>query len=463
MTSFQADSQYEGVMKIDRILGLHSEMTPDLEIEFEDRTSEWINKTFQTGLIIISAVMWIICLTYLAYGFNRSILVLALGCQVLMAYGYFTTCLKGAARRVVNIMTPVFPVAYIFGFMSYYVPQLPKESLIFQSQAWIIWVVMLIYAIERLSPILAAFSAVLASSVYFYLRFKVPQLQDAPYLQVAVQLIVANLTGFIIVVDHTRKARSQFKLKKELEAERVSSDKLLRNVLPTAIVAELKSQEATIAQNYENVTVLFADLVGFTKTAATMDSKLLVKLLDELFSRFDALAEQHGIEKIKTIGDAYMAAAGCPESDPKHAVRMTHYALELDGVIQRFNGDFGTTFALKVGLSSGAVIGGVIGKKRISFDLWGDVVNLASRIEAVASSGEVMVSESTAKLINQNFDLNPGKIVDLKGKGPTLVFSVKRVDQAPTVAAVDHPILVPVPPKIDHASRVNATKPSTVE
>ncbi len=450
-------------MKIDRILGLHSEMTPDLEIEFEDRTSEWINKTFQTGLIIISAAMWIICLTYLAYGFNSSILVLALGCQALMAYGYFTTCLKGAARRVVNKMTPVFPVAYIFGFMSYYVPQLPLDSLIFQSQAWIVWVVMLIYAIERLSPSLAACSAVLTSSVYFYMRFKIPQLQNAPYLQVAVQLIVANLTGFIIVVDHTRKARSQFKLKKELEAERASSDKLLKNVLPVPIVGELKSNVSIIAHNYENVTVLFADLVGFTKTAATMDSKVLVKLLDELFSRFDALAEQHGIEKIKTIGDAYMAAAGCPESDPKHAIRMTQYALELDGVVKRFNGDFGTEFAIKIGLSSGAVIGGVIGKKRISFDLWGDVVNLASRIESICSSGDVMVSEATAKLIKQDFDLTPGRTVDLKGKGPTLVFSVKRVEQAPAVAAVDHLVLIPAPPKIDHASRVTATKPSTVE
>lgn len=450
-------------MKIDRILGLHSELTPALEIEFEDRTSEWINKTFQTGLLLISAAMWIICLTYLAYGFNSSILGLALGCQILMAYGYFTTCLKGAARRAVNKLTPIFPVAYIYGFMAYYVPSLPKESLIFQSQAWIIWVVMLIYAIERLSPILAACSAVLASAVYFHLRFKIPQLQDAPYLQVAVQLLVANMTGFMIVVDHTRKARSQFKLKKELEAERASSDKLLKNVLPLAIVDELKSQEATIAQNYENVTVLFADLVGFTKTTATMDSKVLVKLLDELFSRFDALAEQHGIEKIKTIGDAYMAAAGCPESDPKHAVRMTQYALELEGVVQRFNGDFGTGFAIKVGLSSGAVIGGVIGKKRISFDLWGDVVNLASRIESIAGSGDVMVSESTAKLIKETFDLTPGRIVDLKGKGPTLVFSVKRGDQTSQTISQDQPVLVSIPPQVEQSNRVTETNPSTQE
>lgn len=450
-------------MKIDKIFGLYSELPPALEIEFEDRTSDWINKTFRTGLIVVSAFMWIICLIYFVQGFSTSIFGLALGCQILLTYGYMTTFLKGSARRAANKMTAVFPLAYIYGFMTYYVPYLPADSLIFQSQAWIVWVVMLIYAIERLSPSLALCTGALTSAVYFYLRFKIPQFQEAPYLQVVAQLLATNLAGFFITADHVRNARRQFKLEKELEAERLSADKLLKNVLPVPIVAELKSQGSTIAHNYENVTVLFADLVGFTKTTATMDSKVLVKLLDELFSRFDALAEQHGIEKIKTIGDAYMAAAGCPESDPKHAVRMSQYALELDGVVQRFNGDFGTTFALKVGLSSGAVIGGVIGKKRISFDLWGDVVNLASRIESICSSGDVMVSESTAKLIKEAFNLTPGRIVDLKGKGPTLVFSIIRGDQAPREIAQDQPIIVAVPPKIDQSSRIAETKPRTQE
>jgi class 3 adenylate cyclase len=447
-------------MKIDRIFGLYSELPPALEIEFEDRTSAWINKTFRTGLIAVSAFMWIICFTYFAYGFSGSILGLALGCQVLMAYGYATTFFTGAARRNLNKMTAVFPIAYVYGFMTYYVPHLPADSLIFQSQAWIVWVTMLIYAIERLSPSLAACTGILTCTIYFHLRFKIPQFQEAPYLQVVAQLFAANLTGFFIATDHVRNARRQFKLEKELELERSSSDKLLKNVLPIPIVSELKSQESTIAHNYENVTVLFADLVGFTKTAATMDSKVLVKLLDELFSRFDALAEQHGIEKIKTIGDAYMAAAGCPESDPKHAVRMTQYALELEGVVQRFNGDFGTTFALKVGLSSGAVIGGVIGKKRISFDLWGDVVNLASRIESIASSGDVLISESTAKLIKSTFALTPGRIVDLKGKGPTLVFSVMRGDQASHKIVQDQPVIVSVPHNIEQSNRAAETKPS---
>jgi class 3 adenylate cyclase len=129
-------------------------------------------------------------------------------------------------------------------------------------------------------------------------------------------------------------------------------------------------------------------------------------------------------------------------------------------VVQRFIGDFGTSFAIKVGLSSGAVIGGVIGKKRISFDLWGDVVNLASRIESIASSGDVLVSESTAKLIKPTFDLTPGRIVDLKGKGPTLVFSVMRGYQASHKIAQDQPVIVSVPHKIEQSNRVAETKPS---
>ncbi|MEI6833649.1 MAG: adenylate/guanylate cyclase domain-containing protein [bacterium] len=413
-------------MKLEKFLGLQSELSPELEIEFEERTSKWINKTFRAGLLIISATTWMVCLLYQSYGLGGSIIQLAIACQILLAYGYMTTFFEGATRRVINKTTAVFPIAYVYGFMTYYVPSLPSDSLVFQSQGWIVWVIMLIYAIERLSPLLAAISGILTSLLYFYLRFKIPQFQEVPYIQVAAQLLAANLTGFFIVKDHTANARRQFKLERELEAERSSSDKLLKNVLPVSIVGELKSKSLTVAHNYESVTVLFADLVDFTKTAATMNSQALVKLLDELFSRFDALAEQHGVEKIKTIGDAYMAAAGCPEADSQHAVRMTQFALDLDGVVQRFNSDFATAFKLKVGLSSGAVIGGVIGTKRISFDLWGDVVNLASRIESVAVSGEVLVSESTAQLIQGIYELSPSRVIDLKGKGPTNVYSLLR-------------------------------------
>ena len=422
-------------MKLNRMFGLQTLLTPDLEREFEERTCEWINKTFRTGIFIISAIMWATCFTYFAKGFDASVLKLAVACQVLLVYGYFTTLFKGPTRRVLNRMTFVFPVAYIYGFMTYYVPHLPAESLVFQSQAWIVWVIMLIYTVERILPMIAVFTAVVTSLLYFYLRFKIPQFQDVPYIQVVAQILIANITGFFIVSDHTSNARRQFKLEKELEAERASSDKLLKNVLPVSIVDELKLKSATVAHTYENVTVLFADLVDFTKTAANMDSQTLVKLLDELFSRFDSLADSHKVEKIKTIGDAYMAVAGCPNSDNQHAARMAQFALELDDVIQRFNADFATTFKLKVGLNSGPVIGGVIGKKRISFDLWGDVVNLASRIESVASSGDVLISENTAKIIGGTFELSPGRIVDLKGKGPTMVYSIIRRERHPSLPA----------------------------
>lgn len=417
---------FGGSMNIAKILGLKSELSPELEIEFEERTGHWIDKTFRKGLFFVSAGMWLICLVYMSFGVDNSILYLTAAGQVLLIYGYVTTLFKGNNRRVVNKLTAVFPIAYVYGFMAYYVPSLPSASLIFQSQAWIIWVIMLVYAIERLSPLLAVSTGIATSLLYLHLRFKIPQFQDVPYFQAVMQLLVSNLTGFFIVSDHTANARKQFKLEKELATERAASDELLKNVLPVSIVGELKTKGSTIANTYENATVLFADLVDFTKTASSMDSKKLVKLLDELFSRFDALADKHGIEKIKTIGDAYMAVAGCPEPDPEHAVRMTQFALELDGAVQKFNRDFSTSFKVRVGLSSGALIGGVIGTKRISFDLWGDVVNLASRIESVATSGDVLVSESTAKIIQGTFEISPGRLVELKGKGPTLVFSVSR-------------------------------------
>jgi len=159
-----------------------------------------------------------------------------------------------------------------------------------------------------------------------------------------------------------------------------------------------------------------------------MDPKLLVTLLNELFSRFDELASRHGIEKIKTIGDAYMAVSGCPEVDDQHAIRMVSFALQLEEVVVQFNEEFGSDFKVKVGIASGSVMGGVIGKKRISFDLWGDVVNLASRIESVGRGGDVSISESTAKLVSGSFQLSEPKIVDLKGKGLTPIYTLLRSD-----------------------------------
>ena len=263
-----------------------------------------------------------------------------------------------------------------------------------------------------------------ATATFFYLKGYLPEMAQENYLQLSWQIFATHITGVLLCVDQCRNARQQFKLKKDLEAERQQTENLLKNVLPEPVVRELKTNVSTIAHCYSNVTVLFADLVGFTRKASSTEPQELVQLLNELFSRFDELAVQCGVEKIKTIGDAYMAATGCPEPDKEHAARMISFALQLEPLVKEFNRQFASDFSVKVGISSGSVMGGVIGKKRISFDLWGDVVNLASRIESVSSGGQVAVSESTAALVKDSIRLSGPMTVDLKGKGLTQIFLV---------------------------------------
>lgn len=405
-------------------------LSPELEREFQDHTHKWINKTLSVGIPVISVFAWLFYFTYRESPLAPNIWNFVVAGQVVLAIGFITVGFKGRARNFASYCTPIFPTLYVYGLMTFHIPKLPEVAAMNQAQNWILWLVFLIYAFERLTPIFALINSFFATATFFYLKGFLPEMAQQNYLQLSWQVFAVHVTGLLLCVDHCRNARQQFKLKKDLETERQQTENLLKNVLPEAVVRELKTNLSTIAHYYSNVTVLFADLVGFTRKASSTDPQELVKLLNELFSRFDELAAKCGVEKIKTIGDAYMAATGCPEADSEHAVRMVVFAMQLEPLIKEFNKEFASDFSVKVGISSGSVMGGVIGKKRVSFDLWGDVVNLASRIESVSSGGQVAVSESTAKLIQGSINLSSPMIIDLKGKGLTPIFFV--LDTVPT-------------------------------
>jgi class 3 adenylate cyclase len=399
-------------------------LSPELEIEYIDKTIELTNKIFVIGLPLMSVCLWVFYLAHNFSGLPGNVFSFVVGMQIVLCFGIFAILFRGQMRRALNYFTPVMTLGYVYALMGVYVATLPDQTKMLQAQNWVICLVFLLYAIERLSPFFAIWNAASSTVLFYYLQAKVPQLASAAAFQFNWQMLAAHGAGLLICFDQCGNARRKFKYEKELEAQRRQSDDLLRNVLPEAVVDELKTTTSTLAHAYQDVTVIFIDLVGFTKKSSTMEPSRLVTLLDDLFSRFDELASKHGVEKIKTIGDAYMAATGCPNPDRFHAHRMVDFALEIDGVIKSFNQDFSADFGVKVGLASGAVMGGVIGKKRISFDLWGDVVNLASRIESIAAEGEVAVSESTANLIKDKFAISKSRVVDLKGKGPTTVYSI---------------------------------------
>lgn len=202
-----------------------------------------------------------------------------------------------------------------------------------------------------------------------------------------------------------------------LALEQARSEKLLLNILPKSIANRLKDNDARIADSHESVTILFADIVGFTKLTATMSPTKLVDLLSQLFSRFDKLAEQHGLEKIKTIGDGYMVVGGAPMRLENHANIMVKLALEMQQALQAFNAEAHASLQMRIGISSGAVVAGVIGTSKFAYDIWGDPVNMASRMEQTAPVDSIQISDATYQLIKHDYQFIARDSVLIKGKG----------------------------------------------
>jgi len=205
--------------------------------------------------------------------------------------------------------------------------------------------------------------------------------------------------------------------KQLLEIEQEKSERLLLNILPKSIAERLKQGERTIAERYAEVTVLFADLVDFTTLANGLDPEALVSLLNDLFSRFDRLAELHGLEKIKTIGDSYLLVGGLPERRPDHAEAVAEMALEMLDALADLNRERGTSLCLRVGLNSGPVVAGVIGRKKFTYDLWGAAVNLASRMQSSGLANRIHVPVDTYELLRGKFHLTERGTVFCKGLG----------------------------------------------
>jgi class 3 adenylate cyclase len=218
--------------------------------------------------------------------------------------------------------------------------------------------------------------------------------------------------------DLERLRLMEAKLEKELlEFEKEKSERLLLNILPLAIAERLKQGDHTIAERYSSVTVLFADLIGFTLFANQTNPENLVALLNNLFSRFDRIADRHGLEKIKTIGDSYLVVGGLPEQRPDHLEAVAEMALEMLTALTELNREHGSSFGLRIGLNSGSVVAGVIGRKKFTYDLWGTAVNLASRMQSTSPPNCIQLPYDTAELLRGKFELKERGFVECKGLG----------------------------------------------
>jgi adenylate cyclase len=297
------------------------------------------------------------------------------------------------------------------------------------SSGMILWAVMSPLAAlamlgwRRSLPWLAAFFVVLALLVALD-----PVFADDPAelpRGLAVAFFALNITGVtlgtFVMLGYFVHQRELAHAALELEQRR--SERLLLNVLPEPIADRLKQREGVIAEHHDDVTVLFADLVGFTALSANMDPETLVSLLDEIFTSFDRLVDEAGLEKIKTIGDAYMLAGGLPTPRPDHAEAVAAVGLAMLDAVAAIGTRFGGgALSIRIGIDTGPVVAGVIGRRKFIYDMWGDTVNTASRMESHGVPGRAQVTARTASRLERSFVLEPCGEIDVKGKGPTEAF-----------------------------------------
>ena len=323
----------------------------------------------------------------------------------------FSVALAIFARN--HRLTPLIATMVVVGLLVLLVSLVPAGGLSYGS-ANVIWIILVpIAAVLFLGPraglpALAGVIIVVLVGVLIdpSVRTTVPAAETGRLLLIALNVVIpaAVALGLVVYIDGERvRARAE-------------SDALLLNILPRSIAERLKRGERVIADHYDDVTILFADVVDFTPFAARETPARVVAVLNEVFSRFDTLAERRGLEKIKTIGDAYMVVAGAPEPRADHAAVIVDMALEMQAVAASIEPTPGTPLRLRIGVASGPAVAGVIGHRKFSYDVWGDAVNLASRMESTGVPGTIQVAASTWGLCRDRYPFTP-RDVDIKGLG----------------------------------------------
>jgi len=321
---------------------------------------------------------------------------------------------------LMSLAMTVPPIAWYFALDQYIKFDVVTWTLVFLTQATLLPLRWYLHLASQLLVLLAVLLVILAPGppVGIYAPF-----EDRLFL-------LFYLLWFCIICDlsvfyHEKLQHSELTSKRFLQAERKRSEHLLRNILPDPIANRLRAGESTIADYYPQVTVLFADIVGFTRLATHLPPGQLVSLLSELFSTFDQLLVKYRVEKIKTIGDAYMAISGAPTPDPQHVENIADFALAMNEAIAVFNQQHPSPLQLRIGIHTGPVVAGVIGERKFSYDLWGDTVNTASRMETNGLPGEIQVSPEVYEILREAYQFVERGMLDIKGLGSMKTWLLK--------------------------------------
>jgi class 3 adenylate cyclase len=247
------------------------------------------------------------------------------------------------------------------------------------------------------------------------------------------QRIVLWATGIVVLLLSAlafgmyRRNKYVQKTKKIIEEEQARSEELLLNILPKQTAEELKEKGKVAAKKFDSVSVLFTDFVGFTKFSEVLDPEKLVQSMDYYYAHFDTIMDRHGLEKIKTVGDSYMCAGGLPYKDPEHAVKIVNAAREIVAFVQQAKNDrddADVRFAIRIGINSGPVVAGVVGTKKFAYDIWGDTVNVASRMESNSKAGKINISENTYRLVKDHFSCESRGEIAIKNHGKMKMYYV---------------------------------------
>jgi len=274
-----------------------------------------------------------------------------------------------------------------------------------------------IYGVFRLRFPAAVAGGWISMVMYLVLLSALGLLPGISIFHHAGALLIANLWGMLICYQMDLATRRAFLAVRDVAVEQERAERLLLNILPAELAQELSATGSARPARHEAVTILFTDFSGFTQAASSMPAERMVAELNEIFAAFDDITDACGVEKIKTIGDAYMAAAGLPKPCADHAQRCVRAGLDMINYLDNRNRTAAFKWALRVGVHSGPVVAGVVGKRKYAFDIWGDTVNVASRMESSGEIGRVNVSAYTFDLIRAEFDCTYRGKVDAKGKG----------------------------------------------
>jgi class 3 adenylate cyclase len=330
------------------------------------------------------------------------------------AYGLTIAALTLARRRwplaVLLASVVTLQVYYLSDYTSIY-PAVPLSVAL--ATAWA--------AGHRRWSLLVAAWYVLGPLAYAVFRLSAPTEPPPAVLGEAVTN-AAMFAAVLVLGEAVRSRRALDRAHRLLLAEQERSERLLLNVLPAPIAARLKQREEVIADRFADVTVLFADLVDFTPRAERIAPEQVVAVLNELFSSFDQLAQQQRLEKIKTIGDAYMVAAGLPEPRPDHAQAVAEMALALRDEVARRSDPSGQPLQVRIGIDTGPVVAGVLGTSKFSYDLWGDTVNTASRMESYGVAGCIQVTARTYQRLKDGYRFQRRGPIQVKGKGELVTY-----------------------------------------